>query len=108
MSNRPKLKPLLDRAFIEFAVDPDAPMDETKRGGIITPAGFAPRPPEGAGFPYYTAKIVAVGPEVKQIKIGDEIAIARNNVEKFSIGEHTFWQINERAVAGIVEGPIAF
>ncbi len=101
MSDRPKLRPLFDRCFIAFDVDPDAPI--TELGGIIAPAGFNPRPPEGAGFPYYTAKVTAVGPDVKQLKVGDQIAIPRDRVEKFSIGLHTFWQVTEKSVAGIVE-----
>ena len=74
----------------------------TEVGGIITPQGFQ-RQSEGDGFPYLTAKVVSVGPEVKQLKAGDTIAIPRNRVEKFSIGVHTFWQVTEKAVAGVIE-----
>lgn len=101
MPAKPILKPLFDRAFIEFEIDPDKPVE--KIGDLVMPSGFVPKPnKEGFGLPYYQAAIVAIGPDVKQLKVGDIIVIPRDRVERFSVGEHDWCQITEKSVVGIV------
>jgi co-chaperonin GroES (HSP10) len=97
-----KLIPLFDRVVIKFDIDPDAPLE--KAGGIIMPEGYRPQPKQGDGFPYYTAKVIAIGPDVKTVQVDHRIAIPRDRVEKFSVGEQTFWQCTEKSIAGILEG----
>ncbi len=100
MSDKPSLKPILDRAFIEFEIDPDKPVE--KIGDLVMPKGFVPQQArEGFGLPYYRAKVTEIGPDVKQLKVGDLIVIPRDRVERFSVGEHDWCQITEKSVVGI-------
>lgn len=96
MSDKLKLTPILDRAFVAYT-EVVAPNEV---GGILLPEGF--NPDKTPGIIYAQVEILAVGPAVQSIKVGQKVIVAKSQMERIAFGDHVYWLINEKAVTGIV------
>lgn len=52
--------------------------------------------------PYALVKALAVGPEVKTVKAGDQILVMRPQCDQCVFDGHSYWRTTEAAVIGIV------
>ncbi|UCG78878.1 MAG: co-chaperone GroES [Nitrospirota bacterium] len=84
-----KFKPLKDRVFISYS-------DEVEKtaGGIYVPDTAKEKPQKG--------KVEAVGPEVKELKIGDTVFFDRYSGSKVNIDNTEYLIIKEEDILGIV------
>lgn len=95
---RLNLQPVLDRILVS---SPDAGAGEINMiGGVMLP-GNAVRSQFVANA---QVKVVAVGPDVRTVKIDDEVLVPRAAVEQISHDGNQYWWINEAGVLGIVKG----
>lgn len=84
-----KFKPLKDRVFISYS-------DETEKtaGGIYVPDTAKEKPQKG--------KVEAVGPEVKELKVGDTVFFDRYSGSKVNIDNNEYLIIKEEDILGVV------
>lgn len=87
------LKPLGDRVI---AVQPDAKAETKTASGLYLPAEAKEKST--------TAKVVAVGPEVKAVKKGDEIVYREYAVTELKHDKTTYLVIKEEDILATLEG----
>jgi chaperonin GroES len=85
-----KLKPLKDRVFIAYTED-----IEKTAGGIYVPDTAKEKPQKG--------KVEAVGSEVEEVKVGDEVMFDRYSGSKVKLNGSEHLIIKEEDILGIVE-----
>ncbi len=90
---RLNLEPIGPQMFVAM---PNETEDEVV-GGIHLPAGMRLR---FDGF--RPVKVIAVGPDVKQVKKDDTVLITRAQVEMVVHDGHQYWRTTETAVIGII------
>jgi len=85
-----KFKPLKDRVFISYS-------DEVEKtaGGIYVPDTAKEKPQKG--------KVEAVGPEVKELKVGNMVFFDRYSGSKVNIDNTEYLIIKEEDILGIIE-----
>ncbi|NOY39256.1 MAG: co-chaperone GroES [Nitrospirae bacterium] len=86
-----KFKPLKDRVFISYTED----VEKKTPGGIYVPETAKEKPQRG--------KIEAVGSEVKEVKVGDEVMFDRYSGSKVKMNGSEYLIIKEEDILGIVE-----
>ena len=86
-----KLKPLKDRLVVTFTEEP-----EKTAGGLYMPEGTKDKPQDGT--------VEAVGPDVKDIKVGDVVLFDVYSGSKIKTDEQDILIIKEEDVLAIVEG----
>jgi chaperonin GroES len=85
-----KFKPLKDRVFISYTEEV-----EKTAGGIYVPDTAKEKPQRG--------KVEAIGSEVKEVKVGDEVMFDRYSGSKIKIDNVEHLIIKEEDILGIVE-----
>jgi chaperonin GroES len=85
-----KFKPLKDRVFISYTEE----MERTP-GGIYVPDTAKEKPQRG--------KVEAVGSEVKEVKVGDEVMFDRYAGSKVKMNGTEYLIVKEEDILGIVE-----
>lgn len=90
---RLKLEPIGPHLLVDM---PNETEDEVV-GGIHLPAGMRL---QFDGF--RPVKVLAIGPEVKQVKEGDTVLVTRAQVEMVVHDGHQYWRTTETAIVGIV------
>ena len=85
-----KFKPLKDRVFISYTEEV-----EKTPGGIYVPDTAKEKPQRG--------KVEAVGTEVKEVKIGDEVMFDRYAGSKVKMNGTEYLIVKEEDILGIVE-----
>lgn len=85
-----KFKPLKDRVFVSYAGE----MEKTA-GGIYIPEAAKEKPQRG--------KIEAVGSEVKNVKVGDQILFDKYSGAKISIDNVEYLILKEEDILGLFE-----
>lgn len=85
-----KFKPLKDRVFISFTEEV-----EKTPGGIYVPDTAKEKPQRG--------KVEAVGTEVKEVKVGDEVMFDRYAGSKVKMNGTEYLIVKEEDILGIVE-----
>lgn len=85
-----KFKPLKDRVFVSYAGE-----TEKTAGGIYIPEAAKEKPQRG--------KIEAVGSEVKNVKVGDQILFDKYSGAKISIENVEYLILKEEDILGIFE-----
>ena len=97
MSEKLNLKPILDRAFVDYTEVVAA----NEVGGILLPEGF--NPDKTPGIIYAQVTVLATGPDVKSIVPGQQVIVAKTQMERITFDGHVYWLINEKAVTGVVK-----
>ncbi|GBD98678.1 10 kDa chaperonin 5 [bacterium BMS3Abin07] len=85
-----KFKPLKDRVFVSYSDDV-----EKTAGGIYVPDTAKEKPQKG--------KVEAIGPEVKELKIGNMVFFDRYSGSKVNIDNTEYLIIKEEDILGIIE-----
>ena len=85
-----KFKPLKDRVFISYTEEV-----EKTPGGIYVPDTAKEKPQRG--------KVEAIGTEVKEVKVGDEVMFDRYAGSKVKMNGTEYLIIKEEDILGIVE-----
>jgi chaperonin GroES len=85
-----KLKPLKDRVVVSYTEEP-----EKTAGGIYVPDSAKEKPQQG--------KVEAVGPEVKELKVGNVVLFDKYTGSKVKVGDAEQLIIKEEDVLAIVE-----
>ncbi len=85
-----KSKPLKERVFVSYT-------DETEKtaGGIYVPDTAREKPQKG--------KVEAVGSEVKEVKVGDNVFFDKYSGSKVNIDNVEYLIIKEEDILGIIE-----
>jgi len=85
-----KFKPLKERVFVSYS-------DELEKtaGGIYVPDTAKEKPQRG--------KVEAIGSEVKEVKVGDEIFFDKYSGSKVNIDNLEYLIIKEEDILGIIE-----
>jgi len=86
-----KLKPLKDKVVVSYSEEP-----EKTAGGLYVPDTAKEKPQQG--------KVEAVGPEVKEVKVGDTVLFAKYQGDKIKVGDTEQLVIKEEDILAIVEG----
>lgn len=84
-----KLKPLKDRVLISYVEEA-----ETSAGGIYIPDAAKEKPQRG--------KVEAVGKEVKDVKVGNEVLFGKYSGDKFKMDSQEYLIIKEEDILGVV------
>ncbi len=85
-----KFKPLKDRVFVSYSEE-----TEKTSGGIYVPDTAKEKPQKG--------KMEAVGSEVKEVKVGDEVFFDRYSGSKVNMDNVEYLIIKEEDILGIIE-----
>lgn len=85
-----KLKPLKDRVVISYSEEV-----EKTAGGIYVPETAKEKPQQG--------KVEAVGPEVKELKVGDTVLFPKYQGDKVKVDDAEQLVIKEEDILAIVE-----
>lgn len=85
-----KFKPLKDRVFVSYTEE----MEKTP-GGIYVPDTAKEKPQRG--------KVEAVGSEVKEVKVGDEVLFDRYAGSKVRLNGTEYLILKEEEILGILE-----
>ncbi|RME64177.1 MAG: co-chaperone GroES [Nitrospirae bacterium] len=85
-----KFKPLKDRVFVSYTEE----MEKTP-GGIYVPDTAKEKPQRG--------KVEAVGSEVKEVKVGDEVLFDRYAGSKVRLNGNEYLILKEEEILGILE-----
>lgn len=85
-----KFKPLKDRVFISYTEEV-----EKTPGGIYVPDTAKEKPQRG--------KVEAIGAEVKEVKVGDEVMFDRYAGSKVKMNGTEYLIVKEEDILGIVE-----
>lgn len=85
-----KFKPLKDRVFISYTEEV-----EKTPGGIYVPDTAKEKPQRG--------KVEAVGTEVNEVKVGDEVMFDRYAGSKVKMNGTEYLIVKEEDILGIVE-----
>ncbi len=85
-----KFKPLKDRVFISYTEEV-----EKTPGGIYVPDTAKEKPQRG--------KVEAIGSEVKEVKVGDEVMFDRYAGSKVKVNGSEYLIVKEEDILGIVE-----
>ncbi|HHN66099.1 MAG TPA: co-chaperone GroES [Nitrospirae bacterium] len=85
-----KFKPLKDRVFISYTEEV-----EKTPGGIYVPDTAKEKPQRG--------KVEAIGTEVKEVKVGDEVMFDRYAGSKVKMNGTEYLIVKEEDILGIVE-----
>jgi len=85
-----KLKPLKDRVVVSYSEEP-----ERTAGGIYVPDTAKEKPQEG--------KVEAVGPEVKELKVGNTVIFDKYSGSKIKVGDREHLVIKEEDILAVVE-----
>ncbi|MBF0556696.1 MAG: co-chaperone GroES [Nitrospirae bacterium] len=85
-----KFKPLKERVFVSYKEEL-----ERTAGGLYVPDTAKEKPQRG--------KIEAVGSEVKELKVGDEVFFDKYSGSKVQIDSVDYLIIKEEDVLGIIE-----
>lgn len=80
-------KPLKDRVFVSYTEE----LERTS-GGIYIPDAAKEKPQRG--------KIEAIGDEVKQVKVGDQILFDKFSGSKIKIGDQEYLILKEQDILG--------
>lgn len=83
-----KFKPLKDRVFVSYAGE-----TEKTAGGIYIPEAAKEKPQRG--------KIEAVGNDVKNVKVGDEILFDKYSGAKISMDNVEYLILKEEDILGV-------
>jgi len=83
------LKPLKDRVLISYIEEA-----EKSAGGIYIPDAAKEKPQRG--------KVEAIGGEVKEIKVGDEVLFGKYSGDKFKVGSQDMLIVKEEDVLAVV------
>jgi chaperonin GroES len=86
-----KLKPLGDRVFVSYSKEA-----EKTAGGIYVPDSAKEKPQEG--------KVVSIGKDVKEIKVGDKVLFDKYSGSKINVGDKEHLIIKEEDILGIIKG----
>lgn len=84
-----KLKPLKDRVVVTFTEEP-----EKTAGGIYVPEAAKDKPQDGT--------VTAVGPEVKDVKVGDTVLFDVYSGSKIKADDQDILVIKEEDILAIV------
>lgn len=85
-----KLKPLKDRVVVSYSSEP-----EKTTGGLYVPDSAKEKPQQG--------NVEAVGPEVKELKVGNTVLFDKYTGSKVKVGDVDHLIIKEEDVLAIVE-----
>jgi chaperonin GroES len=85
-----KFKPLKDKVFVSYSEEP-----ERTAGGIYMPDTAKEKPQKG--------RVEAVGPEVKDVKEGDEIIFEKYSGSKIKVNGTEHLIIKEEDILGTIE-----
>mgnify|MGYP000241769415 CR=1 FL=1 len=85
-----KFKPLKDRVFVSYTEEV-----EKTAGGLYVPETAREKPQQG--------KVEAVGPEVKEVKVGDTVLFDKYSGSKVKVNDKEHLIIKEEDILGIVE-----
>jgi len=85
-----KFKPLKDRCFVKYSEH-----EEKTAGGLYIPDAAKEKPQKGS--------VEAVGPEVKEVKKGDEILFDRYSGSKVKLDDIEYLIIKEEDILGILK-----
>ncbi len=85
-----KFKPLKDRVFVSYSDE----MEKTS-GGLYVPDTAREKPQKG--------KVEAVGSEVKEVKVGDEVFFDKYSGSKVNMDNVEYLIIKEEDILGIIE-----
>ncbi len=85
-----KFKPLKERVFVKYTEE----MEKTV-GGIYVPDSAKEKPQKG--------KVEAVGSEVKEVKVGDQVFFDKYSGSKINIDDEEYLIIKEEDILGIIE-----
>ncbi|MFQ5508138.1 MAG: co-chaperone GroES [Leptospirillia bacterium] len=83
------LKPLKDRVLISYIEEA-----ETSAGGIYIPDAAKEKPQRG--------KVEAVGGEVKEVAVGNEILFGKYSGDKFKVGTQDMLIVKEEDILAVV------
>lgn len=86
-----KFKPLKDRVFLKYSEE-----SEKTSGGLYIPDAAKEKPQRGT--------VEAVGPEVKEVKVGNTVLFDKYSGSKINIDNVEYLIIKEEDILGIVEG----
>lgn len=84
------LKPLKDRVLISYVEEA-----EKSAGGIYIPDAAKEKPQRG--------KVEAVGSEVKEVKVGNEVLFGKYSGDKFQVGTQEMLVLKEEDILAVVE-----
>jgi chaperonin GroES len=84
------LKPLKDRVLVSYVEEA-----EVSSGGIYIPDAAKEKPQRG--------KVEAVGKEVKDVKVGNEILFGKYSGDKFKMDNKEMLIIKEEDILGVIE-----
>jgi chaperonin GroES len=85
-----KLKPLKDRVVVSYSEEV-----EKTAGGIYVPETAKEKPQQG--------QVEAVGPEVKELKVGDTVLFPKYQGDKVKVGDAEQLVIKEEDILAKVE-----
>ena len=85
-----KLKPLKDRVVVSYSEE-----IEKTAGGIFVPDSAKEKPQQG--------KVEAVGPEVKELKVGNVVLFDKYSGSKVMVGDKEQLIIKEEDILAIVQ-----
>jgi len=85
-----KFKPLKDRCFVKYSEN-----EEKTAGGLYIPDSAKEKPQRGT--------VESVGPEVKEVKKGDEILFDRYSGSKVKLDDNEYLIIKEEDILGILK-----
>ncbi|MDH4228681.1 MAG: co-chaperone GroES [Nitrospirota bacterium] len=83
------LKPLKDRVLISYVEEA-----EKSAGGIYIPDAAKEKPQRG--------KVEAIGGEVKEVKVGNEILFSKYAGDKFKVGTKDMLILKEEEILGVI------
>ena len=89
MKSTLKFKPLKERVFVSYAEE-----GEKTAGGIYLPDTAKEKPQKG--------KVEAVGSEVKEVKVGDDILFDKYSGSKITIDGADYLILKEEDILGIL------
>lgn len=90
---RLNLQPIGAQLFVEMGNEDDP----QQIGGIHLPVGA-----QSTFNQFKEVPVVSVGPEVKQVKAGDKVLLARAQVDRVVHEGNDYWRTTETAIIGII------
>lgn len=86
-----KIKPLKDRVVVKYSSEE---LEKTP-GGIYVPDVAKEKPQKG--------EVIAIGSEVKEVKIGDSVLFDKYAGSKIKVNDVEYLIIKEEEILGVVE-----
>lgn len=85
------IKPLKDRVCVSYTEEP-----EKTTGGLYVPETAKEKPQQG--------KVVSVGSEVKEVKVGDTVLFDKYSGSKIKLDDKEHLIVKEEDLLGIIQG----